>query len=187
MTPESWLILTVAGAFVLVGIAVSPLAWVALHYRRSRLEQRLEGRCREIAAAVGTLEARLARSEALVRARTGGAEPITSPAVNSPRVAAGRPTSGTQHEQPPRSAPEAAFEPPLIAVPSLAEAPNEREALVSVLTERFAAIWNLADHGGSVESIARATGQPVGQIDLIISLRRQIDGTRMTIPHAPHG
>ena len=35
MAPESWLIVTVAAAFLLLGIAASPLAWVALMHRRS--------------------------------------------------------------------------------------------------------------------------------------------------------
>jgi hypothetical protein len=34
--------------------------------------------------------------------------------------------------------------------------------------------------------IAKATGQPIGQIELILGLRRHIDGSRTTIPHAPH-
>ena len=38
MPPESWLVLTVASAFLLLGIAGSPLAWVVLHHRRSSLE-----------------------------------------------------------------------------------------------------------------------------------------------------
>ena len=42
MPPESWLVVTVAAAFLLLGIAGSPLAWVVLHHRRSRSEQRME-------------------------------------------------------------------------------------------------------------------------------------------------
>jgi hypothetical protein len=34
--------------------------------------------------------------------------------------------------------------------------------------------------------MARASGQPMGQIELILGLRRQIDGTSTSIPHAPH-
>ena len=37
MAPESWLVVTVAAAFLLLGIAASPLAWVALLHRRSRI------------------------------------------------------------------------------------------------------------------------------------------------------
>ena len=38
MPSEFWLVLTVAAAFLLLGIAGSPLAWVVLYHRRSRLE-----------------------------------------------------------------------------------------------------------------------------------------------------
>ena len=60
------------------------------------------------------------------------------------------------------------------------------DVVVNGLTQRYAAIWSLAASGSSAEVIARATGQPVGQIELILGLRRQIDGTRTTIPHASH-
>ena len=43
------------------------------------------------------------------------------------------------------------------------------------LSQRYAAIWDLADTGASPDVIARATGQPIGQIELILGLRRQID------------
>jgi hypothetical protein len=75
----------------------------------------------------------------------------------------------------------------LIAVPNLATTPaNDRDAAVNGLTQRYSAIWTLADQGASAEVIARATGQPIGQIELILGLRRQIDGNRTAIPHAPH-
>ena len=74
----------------------------------------------------------------------------------------------------------------LIEVPNLASTSSDREATLSGLTQRYAAIWTLADTGASPEVIARATGQPVGQIELILGLRRQIDGARTTIPHARH-
>src|ERR1700678_71940 len=38
MPSEFWLVLTVAAAFLLLGIAGSPLAWVVLYHPRSRLE-----------------------------------------------------------------------------------------------------------------------------------------------------
>ena len=36
MNIETWFVLTVAAAFLLLGIAGSPLAWVALHHRKSQ-------------------------------------------------------------------------------------------------------------------------------------------------------
>ncbi len=80
----------------------------------------------------------------------------------------------------------AALEPPLIAVPRLDPATGDRDAAISGLTERYAAIWALADNGAKPDVIARATGQPIGQIELILGLRRQIDGHRTTISHASH-
>ncbi len=187
MTPESWFVVTVAAAFLLLGIACSPLAWVALHHRRSRSEQRMEGRWNELSGQVRSLEARLAQSEAFRRAHMGNGQAAAEQAMPSRRPGSSRPSNGAWREHSRGTAADAPLEPALIAVPSLAGAPNDREASVSGLTERYAAIWTLAENGGSPEVIARATGQPIGQIDLILGLRRQIDGTRTTIPHAPHG
>jgi len=187
MTPESWFVVTVASAFLLLGIACSPLAWVALHHRRSRSEQHIEGRWNELAGQVRSLEARLAQSEAFRQAHAGNGESTLSHAIPSRRPGTSRPLNGAWREHTLGPVADDPLEPALIAVPSLAGAPNEREASVSGLTERYAAIWTLAENGGSPEVIARATGQPIGQINLILGLRRQIDGTRTTIPHAPHG
>jgi hypothetical protein len=79
-------------------------------------------------------------------------------------------------------------EPRLIAIPNLASTASDREATVSGLSQRYAAIWALEDTGASTDIIARATGQPIGQIELILGLRRQIDGVRAikTITHARH-
>jgi hypothetical protein len=66
-------------------------------------------------------------------------------------------------------------EPALISVPNLEGGPNDRDATISGLKERYAAIWALADTGAATETISRATGQPMGQIELILGLRRQID------------
>ena len=76
----------------------------------------------------------------------------------------------------------------LIAIPNLASSASDREATLSSLNQRYAAIWALADTGASPDVIARATGQPIGQIELILGLRRQIDGARphTTISHARH-
>lgn len=63
--------------------------------------------------------------------------------------------------------------PTLIAVPDLA-APAADEGASSDLGRRFGAIWDLADAGAPAEAIARATGQPIGQVELILGLRRQL-------------
>jgi hypothetical protein len=186
MTLESWLVLTVAAAFLLLGIAGSPLAWVALHHRRSRLEQRMETRWLELSAALRALETRLLESAALTQLAARDAEP--APAHSSPAQwpVASRPRNGAHREPSVANGGAARLEPALISVPNLAAAVHDRDALAGGLTQRYAAIWSLADNGSSPDVIARATGQPRGQIELILGLRRQVDGTRTAIPHAPH-
>ena len=64
--------------------------------------------------------------------------------------------------------------PALIAVPSLNLPASERAAsdASAEMGRRFGAIWSLADGGASAEVIARALGQPIGQVELILGLRR---------------
>ena len=45
-------------------------------------------------------------------------------------------------------------------------------------TAGSAAIWALADAGAPAEAIARETGQPIGQVELILGLRRQLGRAR---------
>jgi hypothetical protein len=66
--------------------------------------------------------------------------------------------------------------PTLIAIPNLAAShPDESETAAVELGRRFGGIWELADSGSSPEAIARHTGQPVGQVELILALRRQLE------------
>lgn len=77
---------------------------------------------------------------------------------------------------------------PLIAVPSLATVGAEgraREASDS-LARRFGAIWDLADSGHSPAEIARDQGQPIGQVELVLALRRPADA-RGQGGGGPHG
>ncbi len=70
--------------------------------------------------------------------------------------------------------PTAVTGPTLITVPDLASPPSEASQAAAELGERFGAIWALADSGASPDSIARATGHPIGQVELILGLRRQL-------------
>jgi hypothetical protein len=63
----------------------------------------------------------------------------------------------------------------LILVPSLAASdPDAPSAAAVELGQRFGAIWAMADSGQAPDAIARTTGQPVGQVELILGLRRQL-------------
>ena len=75
MDLEIWFVLAVAGAFLLVGIAGSPLAWVALQHRKSKLENLMEKRWTELTAELRRLEGRLALAEAANQSAKGKHEP----------------------------------------------------------------------------------------------------------------
>ena len=189
MAPESWFLLTVAAAFLLLGIAASPLAWVALMQRRSQNERQNDLRFLKLAEHIRALEDRLERCEVphegLQTARTNLAHPSQTQ-LRSTRA------TGTLGRLVPKGldfgVKQGEDEPRLIAIPNLASTTSDRDATLNSLTQRYAAIWSLADTGASADVIARATGQPIGQIELILGLRRQFDGPRpnVTISHARH-
>jgi hypothetical protein len=62
--------------------------------------------------------------------------------------------------------------PKLIAVPDLSAPPAPESDSAHALRLKYQEIWDQADSGLDAEAIARASGQPVGQIELILSLRR---------------
>jgi hypothetical protein len=71
-----------------------------------------------------------------------------------------------------RGKPSAVGGPTLIVVPNLATTiPDASTTAAAELSQRFGAIWALADSGLAAEAIARATGQPIGQVELILGLR----------------
>ncbi len=70
--------------------------------------------------------------------------------------------------------PSAVTGPTLIAVPDLSAPPPEPSPAAAELAQRFGAIWERADRGEPADLIARATGQPIGQVELVLGLRRQL-------------
>jgi hypothetical protein len=188
MLPEPWLILIAAAVSLIVAAAGSLAAGILLHRRFTRFERLVERSLRDVAREVREQIEQLDKSDAT--------EPADKPkqGANSGGLPIGRgwARAGFRNRpiDPEFGKPGVATtepgEPPLIAVPNLEVAPVSRDETASALKERFAAIWALADTGAAPEVIARATGQPVGQIELILGLRRQIDGNRTTISHAPH-
>lgn len=69
-----------------------------------------------------------------------------------------------------------AIGPTLIAVPDLATMTRPSAEAALELVRRFGPIWDLADSGASAEAIARVTEQPIGQVELILGLRRSRGG-----------
>jgi hypothetical protein len=73
----------------------------------------------------------------------------------------------------------------LIAVPDLADEDRPLDPQVETeLRERHGEIWALAATGRSSEEIARQTGQPIGHVELIVGLYRQMHSQRGPLGHA---
>ena len=137
------------------------------------------GRSLPLAEAVRLAEALAAQQRTLeaLRARLGGGgalepvDPGVRPAPPGPSWLAEGGTGLTVRLD--RKGTGAGGGPMLIAVPDLTGPPAETTAAAE-LTRRFRAIWDLADAGASAGAIARGTGQPIGQVELILGLRRQL-------------
>ena len=107
----------------------------------------------------------------MARVDSRASDPSAAPSSESPNVSRMRGTTKSRVDPP--ASPVAG--PTLIAIPSLAAPPSETTAAAAVeLGRRFGAIWDLADSGASTEAIARRSGQPIGQVELILALRRQL-------------
>jgi hypothetical protein len=152
----SGLIVTLAVLLALVSALAGALWWrvrTVPWIRVGRLAQ-------ELAERQAALDELLKRFELSARKR-GGPVPVARPSLASLRL------------DPPQSS--AVSGPTLIAVPNLAASPAPGPSAASAeLARRFGAIWELADAGASPDAIARTTGHPVGQVELILGLRRQI-------------
>ena len=68
--------------------------------------------------------------------------------------------------------------PLLIAIPDLAPPPRADQPIAPEFAARFGGIWELADGGACASTIAQATGQPIGRIELILALQRNRPTTR---------
>ena len=145
----------------------------------------------EIALAVGVaaLGAASVRLRAATRASARRLEALASriERLEASFVEPAPATSEREHERPRVSpsrridrTPAAPFTgPTLITIPDLSahELSEGSTATLAELRERFGTVWELADSGASADAIARASGRPVGQIELILGLRRRL-GTR---------
>jgi hypothetical protein len=158
----------------LSSLALSVVA-LAMSFRRRRDRAALGERLDALAARVGRMEA----SHSADRAGRG-----------KEAASWGRSAEGRNDIAPPvradRPIPEPLAGPTLISVPNLA-APAEggasSEAAVA-LGRRFATIWERAESGDSAGAIARDTGYPVGQVELILGLKRRIPPPSAT-PEGP--
>ena len=149
----------------MLGLTLIVLAWVVVQLRRQPVTA--------LARAVDDLRTRQDALEAM-RDKAGPSK-VAEPAPQAhPGPPLRRPGSRTRRVD--AAEPTAVSGPTLITVPSLAAASLPSSAAVSHdLGRRFSPIWDLADTGATPDAIARSTGQPIGQVELILALRRQLN------------
>jgi hypothetical protein len=154
-------------------LGIAALAMAAASIALARRAGGLARRVDDLSSRLEALE--VAGSASLGgRGRAGGEPPAQG--RSGPALAGGslRSTPATPSGLEARKARRADPAAPLIAVPSLATAGSEAAAIEAgaELGRRFGAIWEMADLGEPAASIARATGHPIGQVELILGLRR---------------
>ena len=126
---------------------------------RASLTRKLDQLSRQFQA----VEARLTRLESTTRGEARSLLPLETESGKQARIDEGQP---------------GALEgPTLIAVPNLAMSGSPTTETASELDRRFGSIWGMADEGVPVEVISRQSGYPIGQVELILGLRRQLLGT----------
>ena len=154
-TPE----LTTVAAFAGLGLTLATLAFSAAGRRRLGIERV------ETARRLDALAARVTALETQKAAALLSSRPVPVPART--------PVAVLRVDRP---APTSMPGPTLISVPNMAANSSESPATdlaASEMGRRYAPIWEMAETGLSAEAIARATGQPIGQVELILGLKRQ--------------
>ncbi|SIO61919.1 hypothetical protein SAMN05444166_6895 [Singulisphaera sp. GP187] len=167
MSPSPRLLMTLIVILsAVLGLTVIVLAWVVVQLRRTSITT--------LAKVVDDLRTRQDDVETLMEREdaTRLVEPTLK--VQHPGPPVRRP--GTRSRRVDTAEPTAVSGPTLITIPSLASASLPSSAAVTHdLGRRFSPIWDLADTGATPDAIARSTGQPIGQVELILALRRQLN------------
>jgi hypothetical protein len=169
--------------------AVAGASWMRRRIARQAepLGEPMADRLDELCAAIGRIERAVSRSSPA---------PSRDPASRAPELRADRPDRSPlpapRHRER-DSAPEHPRPgPTLIRVPDLggpgrvvgSQAEAARNSLASNdLSRRFARIWAMADQGATADRIAEASGQPIGQVELVLNLRRRLlDDPSVEVP-----
>ncbi len=182
MPPDSWpllpLFMVVAGlACLVVAGTLGTLAARQLKTTRSQTERRLELLTQRLLV----IESRIKELEN--HDHRAPDDQQTPPGHSAPGEARqGRPTQSFLAD---RGDKNARTEPTLIAIPDLGAGAEESQGRAgSEFGERHGEAWTLAAAGVPPEDIARQTGQPIGQIELIVGLYRRLHPSRGSIDHA---
>ncbi len=159
---QSLLPIVAPSLFCLAVIGI--VAWILLR-RLEYLRRRTETRLDELTSRLRLVEA--GKTDGHKNARSPG----PSPAPLSPTRLADR--------EPPQASPT------VIAIPDLAGEAHAADPQVETdLSLRHAEVWALAAKGATPEEIARQTNQPIGQVELIVGLYRQVRSPKGPLDHA---
>ena len=189
MFDQSWPApLIIAVAIVATALGTGLALGTNLIMSLRKLRRHGERQTAELAQRLRLLELRIQQPPAPERS-SPGARPLDLSAGRSRSKA---PESGlslassTFHlESLPRRSPEERDVPILIAVPDLvAPDPQSGDRSEAELAQRHGEAWLLAAAGTSPADIARRTGQPIGQAEVIVGLYRQLHGSRGSTGHA---
>jgi hypothetical protein len=185
MTIPSAYLTALVAALALLLAAVSALAgWLWCRLRTFPSQLRMAQLARDLADRQRALEALIDRLEPRPTSRRIRLDPPDSaplpPTESAPRPQVRIPT----HDMAPTASTDAnshldLLPPTLIAVPDLATVVAADEAQLAAearnaadLDQRHGALWALSDSGYAPDAIARQTGLPIGQVDLILALRK---------------
>jgi hypothetical protein len=172
---------------VIAVASASGCAWLGVALSRLRAAMA------ENSGRIEALSGRVARMEAADRPASTPAG-ATSPAPIALPSSSNRPTRNARSRERGGSLlradaglDSAVAAPTLISVPNLAGvgSPTEESASSAELERlgsRFSAIWELAEADASADAIARATGHPIGQVELILGLKRQLSAVPGNAP-----
>jgi hypothetical protein len=147
-----------------------------------RIRRRTEQRLAEMARRLRLLESRIEGIEARLVPIRGETEVGGQAAGSLPKSWRGKRAGSSPRG--PRGPAGPRDSPTLIAVPDLAAPEDGREHQAeNELGRRHGEVWALAASGASPEEIARQTRQPIGQVELILGLYRQVHSSRGPSDH----
>jgi hypothetical protein len=189
MLDQSWpapLLITLA--IVAAALGAGAALGTNLFMNLRKLRRQSERETTELARRLLLLESRIQRADAPQQAPSGPMSLDHSTgrrALKTPRTQSSRASASILRKSVNRENPEAQDTPVLIAVPGLAAPDHEPgDRSETELGQRHAEAWALASSGASPAEIARQTGQPIGQVELIVGLYRQLHASRGSTGHA---
>lgn len=181
LTPWPSLPLLIMALLLLFCMAAMGVFTMMVSRRLEILRGRSEQRIDELGSRLRLIESRIDRLNNAAVPTSSGRDGLLGPRPpGSARTGgAAPPWQGLFDHSEPRGGPT------LIAIPDLAAQGHEPDLRAETeLVQRHAEVWTLAAGGMPPAEIARQTGQPIGQVELIVGLYRRLHSSRGRIDHA---